>query len=176
MSSFWGSLRQTKAVRTCARKRERERCRKGAAERPGFTGIWSFELPAMADISEKSGQPGGSLVELEEGKRRGERGGFIAAGRRRLGQGVNGFYEGSNGGLGRARRRRFRWRRKNLTVVVHPSPRRREGRRYRFGGGWNGPRAGFLTGPIRFPGVRFCFYLLFFFSLFCFLTSFIYFA
>jgi hypothetical protein len=79
MSSFWGSLRQTKAVRTCAQKRERERCRKGAAERPGFTRIWSFELPAMADISEKSGQPGGFLVELEEGKRRGEKGGFIAA-------------------------------------------------------------------------------------------------
>jgi hypothetical protein len=31
------------------------------AERPGFTGIWSFELPAMAEIGEKSGQPGGAV-------------------------------------------------------------------------------------------------------------------
>jgi hypothetical protein len=81
MSLFWGSLRQTKAVRTCARKRERERCRKGAAERPGFTGIWSFELPAMADLSEKFGQPGGSLVELEEGKWGVRAGLLIGAGR-----------------------------------------------------------------------------------------------
>jgi hypothetical protein len=79
-SLFWGFLSQNKLRSVSARKRERDRCRKGAAERPGFTGIWSFELPAMADISEKFGQPGGSLVELEEGKRRRERGGFIGTG------------------------------------------------------------------------------------------------
>jgi hypothetical protein len=69
--------------RECAEEGERGKQR-GVAERPGFTGIWSFELPAMAEIGEKSGQPGGSLVELEEGKRRGERGLFIGARGRRL--------------------------------------------------------------------------------------------
>jgi hypothetical protein len=58
-SLFWGFLSQNKLRSVSARKRERDRCRKGAAERPGFTGIWSFELPAMADIGEKFLQPGG---------------------------------------------------------------------------------------------------------------------
>jgi hypothetical protein len=35
--SFWGFLRQTKRVRRCARERERERSRKGAAVRPDLT-------------------------------------------------------------------------------------------------------------------------------------------
>jgi hypothetical protein len=41
MASFWGSLRQTKMMRRCARKRERERSRKGVAEQPDLTGIQS---------------------------------------------------------------------------------------------------------------------------------------
>jgi hypothetical protein len=69
MSSFWGSLRQTKAVRTCARKRERERCRKGAAERPGFTGIWSFELPVMAEDDDELGVYDGVFGSASRGRK-----------------------------------------------------------------------------------------------------------
>jgi hypothetical protein len=44
----------------------------------------------MADLSEKSGQPGGSLVELEEGKWGVRAGLLIGVGRGRNGQAING--------------------------------------------------------------------------------------
>jgi hypothetical protein len=54
-----------------------------------------------------------------------------------------------------------------MTGGSHLSARRRVEAGYRFGGGWNGPRAPFFVGPEGFPGVRFDFY--FFFPLFLFL-------
>jgi hypothetical protein len=76
--------------RECAEEGERGKQR-GVVERPGFIGIWSFELPAMAEIGEKSGQPGGYLVELEEGKEGGGGGLLIGVGYRRNGRGIKGI-------------------------------------------------------------------------------------
>jgi hypothetical protein len=66
--------------RECTEEGERGKQR-GVAERPGFTGIWSFKLPAMAEIGEKSGQPGGTISRRME---RGEGGGVGAFYRRVL--------------------------------------------------------------------------------------------
>jgi hypothetical protein len=41
LETFWGSLKQTKAMRMCMRKRERDWGRKGAAELPDLTEIRS---------------------------------------------------------------------------------------------------------------------------------------
>jgi hypothetical protein len=55
----------------------------------------------MAEIGEESGQPGGSLVGLEEGKQRVERGLFIGVVRGRNGRPLTRVEGGINrGGLG----------------------------------------------------------------------------
>jgi hypothetical protein len=53
-----------------AEEGEREE-QKGAAERSGFTGIWSFMLPVMAESGEESH---GLAASLRRGKERDERG------------------------------------------------------------------------------------------------------
>jgi hypothetical protein len=59
---------------------------------------------------------------------------------------------------------------------VGPTWQRRRGKPgYRFGKRVDGPRAGFCSGPIRFPLAFFYFFVLFFFF-FCFLISFVTFA
>jgi hypothetical protein len=66
MASICRSLRQTKAMRKCAWTREKEGSRKGAAECPNLTGIWSMSSLQWQILASKSS----SLAAiLERGKR-----------------------------------------------------------------------------------------------------------
>jgi hypothetical protein len=63
-------LPKSKQVEECECAEEGERGKqRGVMEWPKFTGIWSFELPAMVEIGEKFLQPGG----VSDGGNRGER-------------------------------------------------------------------------------------------------------
>jgi hypothetical protein len=87
-SSFSCILAPGRHVRRRARGRKKGGISRESAEvfhRPGISGKWWRQRRAPTG---DFGQPGGSLVELEEGKRRGEWGIFIGVAKHRLRHGV----------------------------------------------------------------------------------------
>jgi hypothetical protein len=125
-----------------------------------------------ADFGVKSPQPGGELSEGREGERQRGYGLLIAAGMRRLRQGVKEL-KGEGGVTGNGHRRRFRSKLEDdfaLTKGPHRSVRRRRETGYRFGNGcWAAGSNRYWAEKV--PRGPFCFYfffLLFFFWKICF--------
>jgi hypothetical protein len=171
--SFWSASRQGIMSMRCEGVKGRGQGQREKSGSSYLVGIDGFLRQGLRAPAEDFGKPGGSLVELEEGKRRGERGLFIGACTWQMGQVIAGLKRerGVTARGGNGHRRGIRSEEGDDWPV---GPSVSEGRRkwrVPIWKSWGGPWAKTSAGPDGFPSPfpYFLFFSSFSFSVFLFL-------